>query len=145
MLLCFIVPPPLVQAVAPIKQVVGQSLTLQCKITAVSDIASTVDIMWTNGGSEVRRVNVPGSLIHNFTDYFTIPVLSRSDNDQEYQCVVVINTTPILRGNDSVVLNVTRKYIKLVYPIMYTNPPKIKANIRIHNYLLNHGIPWYIK
>ena len=61
MLLCFIVPPPLVQAVAPIEQVVGQSLTLQCKITAVSDIASTVDIMWTSGGSEVRRVNVPGS------------------------------------------------------------------------------------
>ena len=63
------------------------------------------------------------ALIHSFTDYFTIPVLSRSDNDQEYRCVVVINTTPILTGNDSVVLNVTRKCIKLVYSIMYMRVP----------------------
>jgi len=101
--------------------VVGQSLTLQCNITAVSDIASSVDIIWTNGGIEVRRVeNIEGSLINNFTDYFTIPVLSRSDNNQEYHCEVVINTNPPITRNDSVVLNVTRKCFTQ-YKMLYYN------------------------
>jgi len=110
--LSLIVPPPTVQVAAPCEQVVGQSLTLQCNITAVSDIAATVDIIWTTGDTEVRRVeNIQGSLISNFTDFFTIPVLSRSDNNQEYQCEVVINTNPPIIENDTVVLNVTRKFI----------------------------------
>ena len=91
----------------------GQSLILQCNISTVSDISATVDIIWTTGNTEVRRVeNIQGSLINNFTDFFTIPVLSRSDNNQEYRCEVVINTNPPITGNDSVVLNVTRKFKK---------------------------------
>ena len=113
MILSPIVPSPIVQVVAPCEQVVGQSLTLQCNISTVSDIAATVDITWTTGNTEVRRVeNIQGSLINNFTDFFTIPVLSRSDNNQEYQCEVVINTNPPITGNDSVVLNVTGKFKK---------------------------------
>ena len=112
-MLFFLVPAPIVQVVAPCEQVVGQSLTLQCNIAAVSDIAATVDIIWTTGDTEVRRVeDIQGSLINNFTDFFTIPVLSKSNNDQEYHCTVVINTNPPITGNDSVVLNVTRKFIK---------------------------------
>jgi len=112
LVLSLIVPPPTVQVTAPCEQVVGQSLTLQCNITAISDIAATVDIIWTTGDTEVRRVeNLQGSLLSNFTDFFTIPVLSKSDNNQEYQCEVVINTNPPIIENDTVVLNVTRKFI----------------------------------
>jgi len=100
--------------------VVGQSLTLQCNVEVVSDIAATIDIIWTTGDTEVRRVeDVQGSLINNFTDFFIIPILSRSDNDQEYQCKVVINTNPPIIGNDTVVLDVTRKFIIYLFYDMY--------------------------
>jgi len=95
--------------------VIGQSLTLQCNIRLVNDIAAsvTMDIKWITGDTEVRRVeNVQLGLTNNITDFFSIPVLSNSNNNQEYRCEVVVNTNSPAIGNDSVVLNVTRKFIK---------------------------------
>ena len=106
----YIVPPPSVAINASDEQTVGQSLTLECRIEAVKDIDSTVDIIWTTGNTEVRRVeNIPAYLISNYSDFFTIPILSRSDNNREYQCEVIINTSPPVTGNDNITLNVTRK------------------------------------
>ena len=106
-----IVPPPIVTMSAPDEQTVGQSLTLECRIAAVKDIDSTVDIIWTTGSTEVRRVeNIPACLISNYSDFFTIPVLSRNDNNREYQCEVIINISPPVTGNNSITLNVTRKF-----------------------------------
>ena len=66
----------------------------------------------------MRRVeNIPACLLSNYSDFFTTPVLSRSDNNREYQCEVIINVSPSVKGNDSIRLNVTRKFetILLLY------------------------------
>ena len=105
------VPTPNITIIAPDEQTVGQSLTLECRIEAVKDIDSTVDIIWTTDGTEVRRVeNIQACLISNYSDFFTTPVLSRNDNNREYQCEVIINISPPVTGNDSVTLSVTRKF-----------------------------------
>jgi len=106
-----LVPPPFVIINAPDEQDVGQPLTLECKIEAVKDIDGTADIIWTTGNTVVRRVeNISACLLSNYSDFFTTPVLSRSDNNREYQCEVIIKISPSIRGNGSVRLNVTRKF-----------------------------------
>jgi len=93
-----------------VEQTIGESLTLECRIEAENLINSTVDIIWTTGNTEVRRMeNIPSCLISNYSDFFTISILSRSDNNREYQCKVIINTSPPVTGNDKITLNVTRK------------------------------------
>ena len=106
-----LVPPPFVTIYAPDEQDVGQTLTLECEIDAVPDIDGTADIIWITGNAEVRRVeNIPACLLSNYSDFFTTPVLSRSDINREYQCEVIINVSPSVRGNGGIRLNVTRKF-----------------------------------
>ena len=106
-----LVPLPSVKINASDEQTVGESLTLECRIEAVEDIDSTGDIIWTTGNTEVRRVeNISAYLISNYSDFFSIPILSRSDNNRKYQCKVIINTTPPVTGNGNIILNVTRKF-----------------------------------
>lgn len=98
---------------APDEQVVGQPLKLECQINTVTYIGSTVDIIWTSGNTVVRRAeNIPGHLISNYSDIFTaIPSISRHDNNREYKCEVIINTSPPVKvGSDNVTLDVIREF-----------------------------------
>ena len=76
---------------------IGDPLTLDCNVTAVRGISSSVDIIWTTGGRVVRRVGNITADIENdsaiYTDSFQISSLSAIDNGREYQCTVVINAT----------------------------------------------------
>ena len=59
----------------------------------------------------MRRVeNIQACLFSNYSDFFTTPVLSRSDNNREYRCEVIINVNPSVRGNGGIRLNLTRKF-----------------------------------
>ena len=59
----------------------------------------------------MRRIeNIPACLITSYSDFFTIPVLSRNDNNREYQCEVIINTSPPVIGIGNSTLNVIRKF-----------------------------------
>ena len=100
---------PLVAIQVTGEQIVGQSLVLECKIEAAIDIDSTVDIVWTTGNNvEVRRLtNIPDHSLNNYSDFFSTPLLSRNDDNRRYQCEVVINTSPQIKANRSVTLNVT--------------------------------------
>ena len=76
---------------------IDQPLVLQCTATTVRNITSTVDIIWTTGNTQVRRVNnvtassnINSSSIYN--DSFIIPSLNVSDNGSVYECEVVINS-----------------------------------------------------
>ena len=74
-----------------------QSLTLQCIATIVRGITSTVDIIWTTGDTQVRRINnvtVSGSVNSTsvYSDSFTIPSFDISDIGSVYQCEVLINS-----------------------------------------------------
>ena len=93
-----IVPTPSVTVTAPNTQIVGQSLTLECNVTAVRGITSRVDIIWSRGNMVLMRTNntpptaMDSLLIH--TDTYTISQLNTIDDGTMYQCEVVINTSP---------------------------------------------------
>ena len=100
-------------------QTVGKSLLLECDVTTVRGITSRMDIVWSSdssGQSGLRIINGANTnLITNvsmlFTDTYIIPQLSTANENEEYQCEIFIDTyTPVI-ANDSVILNVTGKYI----------------------------------
>ena len=90
----------------------GQSLTLECNVIAVRGITNRVDIIWRRNGVELQRmegVNVSLITAGNsaaYTDTYTISQLNATDDDREYQCEVVINTSPPVMANDTVRLDV---------------------------------------
>ena len=95
------------------EQIVGQPLTLECRIQRANGFDSTFDIIWTRRHSgEVKRVkNVSGSLISNYSDFYNISVLRRSDNLASYRCEVIINLNEPLRKRSAYFdLSVTRKF-----------------------------------
>ena len=85
---------------------IDQPLVLQCTATTVRGITSTVDIIWTTGNTQVRRVNnvtassnINSSSIYN--DSFIISSLNLSDIGSVYECEVLINSVvPIADKTD---------------------------------------------
>ena len=117
----FIVPIPFVQitifdgeTLGLTSLVIGDSLTLDCTITAVRGISSSVDIIWTTGGIELRRVEDIMADIENdsaiYTDSFEISSLSAIDNGREYQCTVVINASQPVNSSDQITLILNSEY-----------------------------------
>ena len=94
---------------------IGDPLTLDCTVTAVRGISSSVDIIWTTGGRVVRRVEDITADIENdsaiYTDSFEISSLSAIDNGREYQCTVVINASQPIYSSDQFTLIFTGKYM----------------------------------
>ena len=101
-------------------QTVGQPLMLKCNVTAVRGITSRVDIVWNSDGSElntIRGVNI--SLVRDdsvsFTDTYTIPQLSTTDENKEYQCEIIVNTHSSIATTGRVILNVSGKCIIIAH------------------------------
>ena len=94
---------------------IGDPLTLDCTVTAVRGISSSVDIIWTTGGRVVRRVDNITADIENdsaiYTDSFEISSLSVIDNGREYQCTVVINASQPVNSSDQITLILSGKYV----------------------------------
>ena len=94
---------------------IGDPLTLDCTVTAVRGISSSVDIIWTTGGRVVRRVEDIMADIENdsaiYIDSFEISSLSTIDNGREYQCTVVINASQLIYSSDQFTLIFTGKYM----------------------------------
>ena len=98
---------------APNIQTVGLSLTLECSVAAVRGITSKVDIIWSRDGTELQMtegINVTGNMVM-YTDTYTISQLTTTDDGREYQCQVVINTSPPVIANNTITLDVMGKYI----------------------------------
>ena len=87
---------------------IGDPLTLDCTVTAVRGISSSVDIIWTTGGRVVRRVDNITADIENdyaiYTDSFEISSLSAIDNGRVYQCTVVINASQPVTSNQTMLI-----------------------------------------
>ena len=85
---------------------IGDPLTLDCTVTAVRGISSSVDIIWTTGGRVVRRVdNITADIKNNsaiYTDSFEISSLSAIDNGREYRCAVLINASQPVNSSDQI-------------------------------------------
>ena len=86
-----------------------QPLTLQCTATIVRGITGTVDIIWTTGDAQVRRVNnvtassnIISASVYN--DLLIIPSLNISDIGNVYECEVFVNLIlPITAKTDFVI------------------------------------------
>ena len=98
---------------------IGDPLTLDCTVTAVRGISSSVDIIWTTGGRVVRRVdNITADVEKNdstiYTDSFEISSLSATDNGREYQCTVVINASQPVNSSDQITLIFLGKHVYIL-------------------------------
>ena len=95
---------------APNTQTLGQSLTLQCEVTAARGITSRVDIVWSSGGMELERMDdVSSTTMDNslvYTHSYTISQLSTTDDGRVIQCKVVINTSPSVMATGNITLDV---------------------------------------
>ena len=109
----FIVPTPLVLITINDNKTmrnltIGDTPTLDCTVTAVRGISSSVNIVWTTGGRVVRSVDDITADIENdtaiYTDSFEISSLSAIDNGREYQCTVMINATQPVNSSDQFIL-----------------------------------------
>ena len=72
-----------------------QPLILECNVTFVRGITSTVDVIWTTGDTQVRRVNYVTDSNTNSSsvyDSFVIPSLNISQIGIIYQCEIWINS-----------------------------------------------------
>ena len=137
---------PIVVIKAPDEQVAGQPLKLKCQINAVTDIDSTVDIIWTSGNTEVRKVeNTPGYLISNYSDGFTaISSLSRHDNNREYKCEVIINTSPPVKAaSDKITLDVIREFRCMPLYISNCQCVMLPTSMYVHKLSLQIKIAMY--
>ena len=106
-----IVPTPDVIVTAFDNQTIGSPLLLRCDVITVSDINSSVDIVWIKDNIEIKRVNdVLGYPINNmtilYTDFYNITLLQMIDDNTTYQCQAVINTSPLVNNSDDYTLNV---------------------------------------
>ena len=141
----FSVPTPTVNVTAPNTQTVGQSLTLQCEVTTVRGITSRVDIMWSSGGTVLRRMNdttattMDNSLV--YTDSYTISQLSTTDEGRVIQCEVVINASPSVMASDSITLDVTGEYCVAAYIIIvihtshsYSHDVYVSSSLNNHSF-----------
>ena len=90
------------------KVTIGDPLTLDCTVTAVRGISSSVDIIWTTGGRAVRRVyNITADIENDnaiYTDSFEISSLSAIDNGRDYWCTVVINAKKLIYSSYRITL-----------------------------------------
>ena len=104
-------PTPSVNVTAPNTQIVGQSLTLECNVTAVRGITSRVDIIWRRNGTEVEKIEgvivspTTGNMV-TYTDTYNTPPLKTTDDDRSYECKVVINVNPPVMASGNVTLDV---------------------------------------
>ena len=131
---------------APNTQTVGQSLTLQCNVTAVRGITSTVDIVWSSNGTELQRMNNTAATTMNnslvYTDSYTISQLNTTDEGRVIQCEVVINASPPVMASGSIALDVTGEYIYCMRFILnsfhsYNHPAcKLHVSNTMHNFFV---------
>ena len=111
-----IVPTPNNISVVPHNvQTVGQSLLLECVITTVRGINSTVDIIWSSDDvvlNTERNVSINLTTLHSasYTSTYIIPQLNTLNDDRVYSCEVVINTTPPVTATGGIKLNVAGNF-----------------------------------
>ena len=103
---------------APDEQIVGLPFTMECRVGPAMDIDSTFNIVWSEQfGPIVRTVNnISGSLLSNYSDFFTIPSITTSNYFASYRCEVVVNfDQPSTIGSADFTLNATRKLCEISY------------------------------
>ena len=128
---------------------VGQPLMLECVMSTPRGISSTVDFVWSRDGVDLEYIenitsNFSSPEVVVYTNIYTIPLLGTYDDDIVYECEVIINSSPILRITDSVILNVTGMCTLMYYRnyiiVMYSHSSSTNCyNITIWSYTRSYG------
>ena len=108
-----LVPTPTVTVNVPTTQIVGQSLTLQYKVTMVRGITSRVDFRWRREGgvfanTRVTATTTMGTVVV-YRGFYTILQLSTSDDGIMYEYRLVIRGNSRVNTDGTIRLNVTGK------------------------------------
>ena len=83
---------------------------MECVITTVRGISSSIDTIWKSDGVEIKRTF--GASISSSTSSsilyrdFYISLLTTAEDGSVYQCEGVINTSPSLNAESSIILDV---------------------------------------
>ena len=92
-------------------QTVGQSLSMECIITTVRGLSSSVDIIWRSDGVEIKRTlgasissSTSSSILYR--DFYNITLLTTAEEGRVYHCEGVINTSSSLNAESSIALDV---------------------------------------
>ena len=87
--------------------IVNGLLSMECNITIAKSIIGRVDIIWTVNGTIKRRINYSVGDIYSeyvlYRDVYNKEALL-SDDNTEYYCEAVVNTSILLKGNDSITI-----------------------------------------
>ena len=74
----------------------ASSLMLQCEVTTVRGINSTVDIVWSNDTEELDRVSTPPMIVNYFNVYMVTYMITQNLTTEldgvVYSCEAVINS-----------------------------------------------------
>ena len=104
-------------------------------MTTVRGISSSIDIIWSSDGVEIKRtIGASASSLTNssilYRDFYNISLLTTAEEGRVYQCEGVINTTPNLIAESNISLdvigkhafsisyNLTSLYILCMYPLV---------------------------
>jgi len=81
----------------------GDPLSLECNVTTVRGITSSVDILWISNDEEVR-VNASKNTVDSSVIYRSIYNDSEiSQENRTYECSVKINASPVVNATDTFV------------------------------------------
>ncbi|XP_065888367.1 uncharacterized protein [Dysidea avara] len=106
------IPTPSVMVTVLNNQQVGDPLLLECNVTTVRGITSSVDIVWITNDEIVRRVNdISGETVDNsvvYSDTYNNGSILSEDNDgTKCQCFVIINSPTSVSATEYQILNLT--------------------------------------
>ena len=117
---------------------------LQCEVTTVRGITSRVDIVWSSDGTVLRRINdttattMDSSLV--YTDSYTISQLNTADDGRVIHCEVVINVNPLVMADNSITLDVTGEYYKIICILI--NPLSLYTQFPLLQSPYHHLVPY---
>ena len=107
------VPIPIVTVTLLGDQTLDQlSPTLLCSVTTVRGVNSSINIVWySSNGTRLQRVNdaipaITNNLYVYMDTYMVSSQLSIGFDGKVYSCEAVIDSDPVIRTNNTIVLNV---------------------------------------
>ena len=100
-----------VNLTAPEIQLVGEPLTLQCSVTTVMGISSSIDVIWSSNNvilAANENINISFMETNStvYVDFYEIPQVTTADEGRIYQCLIRINQDPPLISESFITLDV---------------------------------------
>jgi len=127
-----LVPTLIVTLSALNNQQVGDPLLLECNVTTVRGITSSVDIVWSINDTVVKLVpsvsSADNSVVYRSTYDGDGLLLSKQHNGVVYQCIASINSNPLVEVNATYSIG---KETVILYSVVQNRPFSI-ANKVMH-------------